>query len=303
LPVEYSTAPKTQFSPRETSPEGSFTDPVATGRGTLTIITAQGTRSFAYYPLTAGKAKIIAIDGQSTESGDFGTQSTAPFSTASLNGGYVFSITGTKTSVPFGMVGVLTFSGTGSISNIQFDGLTQSVFDFNPGAYSVVDPSTGRSTATWTANSGFALRYVLYPRIDGTLVLLETDGTYAASGIAKPQNIGNTPNFLTLGGAFALQLAGANSSASTPTALTGQAAVLASSGTYSLTGTVDELGKAQASSAVLYFASFATATQRYVFGISGTPDSLYLYRIDDNGGFAITSGGSTVPTGQLQRQY
>jgi hypothetical protein len=283
---------------------GSFTQP-GSGRGTLTLSTSNSTQSFAYYPIDSTHAKIVAIDGTLDAVGELFSRPQGPFSSVNFKGHFAFSVNGTKNNNPFGVAGVFSLDGSTSVTDQQFDGLTQSVFDFNPGAYTVTDATTGRTTATWTVNGGSRLQYVLYPRSDGGFVMLESDGLYFGSGLALPQAASNA-NFLATQNGFALRLAGSElATPSTAERYTGQVRYLSSS---ALFATVDATNVTQGSTFTLNLLNLNTTRQRYVLGTSSDSAALagrviILYRINDDQAFAIESNDTRVLTGALQRQY
>ena len=283
---------------------GSYTQPSSSGRGTLTFTTTSGSTTLAYYAIDNTRVKLISIDGSTTADGELFLQPQGPFSNASFNGPYAFSVSGLKNGSFFGVIGVFSPDGSGTVKNQQFDGIAQTTFDFNPGGYAVIDPQTGRTTATWTANGGTKLAYILYPRNDGGFVILENDGVYGGTGIAIPQATPTELNVLSLGGAFVLSLQG--SELSTPAAgesITGHFAV--STSTF-LSGSVDNVKFGQGVNFGLNLTSLNFAPQRYAFGISTTAltgGPLIAYRINDDQAFCIDSDGSRILVGAMQRQY
>jgi hypothetical protein len=283
---------------------GSFTQPSIGGRGTLTFATAAGTQTFAYYPVDDKRAKLLAIDGTSGVSGDLSLQPQGPFSSSSLKGRYAYSASGSKTGVPYGVVGVFSLDGSGNVTGLHFDGITQTVFDSSSGAYTVTDSNSGRTTATWTGNSGSKLQYILYPRSDGGMVLLQSDSVYAGSGQALPQADPSLNNFLALRGAFAMSLGGSDvSDAFTTHRATGH---LSASTNSSLFGTVDGDRTGDGAELALNLLSQNLSTQRYTLGSSLTTltqGTIILYRINDDQAFMIVSDESTVLTGDIRRQY
>jgi hypothetical protein len=292
--------------PTENVTAGSFTQPSSAGRGALTISTSSGTQTFAYYPIDSTRAKLVGADGTLDVVGELFTQPQGPFSKDSLKGRYAFSVAGNKSGTPFGVAGVFTLDGAGNLSDQQFDGLPQTIFDFNPGAFAVTDSTTGRSTASWTFNGGSKVQYVLYPRSDGGFVMLESDGIYLGSGVSRPQTDATIANFLTVQGSFAFGLGGSTVAApSTGERFTGQAGPSTSS---ALTGRVDGTGISQGAVFTLNLLSLNTARQRYLLGISSESEafasgSLVLYRINDNQAFGVQSNTTGIRTGLFQRQY
>jgi hypothetical protein len=284
---------------------GSFTQPSSDGRGTLTVSTANRTQTFAYYPIDSAHTRIVAADGTLDATGDLFRQAQGPFSSLNLKGRFAFAVSGTKLGNPFGVAGVFSLDGAISLTDQQFDGLTQTVFDFNPGSYAVTDPVTGRTTATWTAESGTRLQYVMYPRSDGGLVMLESDGLYQGLGVALPQ-ASSLGSMITPQSSFALRLGGSDlATASTAERYTGPVRYSISS---AFAATVDGTNLSPGSAFTLNLTNLNTTHQRYVFGTASDSAALtgrviIMYRINDDQAFVIESNANRVLTGALQRQY
>jgi hypothetical protein len=198
-------------------------------------------------------------------------------------------------------------NGFGSVTNQVFDGVTQSAFDFGPGAYAVTDAVTGRTTATWTANGGTKLQYVLYPRSDGGLVIMETDSVYLSSGVALPQTLSAT-NLPPLG-TFALRMGGHElTTATTGERITGQITRLNGS---TFSGTVDAFNNGTNSAGLaiqLITFNVNASSGRTVLSVPTTSGALtsgtvILYPVNDDQCFMFESDGSRLLTGTLQRQY
>ncbi|MCU1310154.1 MAG: Ig domain protein group 2 domain protein [Candidatus Angelobacter sp.] len=283
---------------------GSFTQPTSNGRGTLTISTSNSTQHFVYYAIDSTHARVIAIDGILDSCGELFSQPQGPFSSIGLKGHFAFSMSGANGQVPLGVAGVFTLDGPTSVTDQQFDGLTQTVFDFNPGNYSVADPTTGRTVMTWTANSGSRLQYVLYPRSDGGFVMLENDGVYNSLGVALQQE-SFLGNLLATPASFALHLGGSElTTPSTAERYTGQVRTSTNS---ALTATIDGSNISQGSALALNLANLNPNHQRYVFGTSSDAvlanRVLILYRVNGNQGFIVESNGARVLVGNTERQY
>jgi hypothetical protein len=282
---------------------GQAVQPADGFRGTVSIQTASGTQTFAYYPVDGQHAKVIAIDGTLTSTGELYKQPQGPFTSSSLKGGYVFSASGAKSSTPYGVVGKFALDGTGTVTSLVFDGIPQTVFDSNSGAYTVTDTQNGRTTATWIGN-GSSLQYVLYPRSDGGMVMLQCDGVYAGIGEALPRAESWKYNLSSKYDAYALYLGGSEvSTAFTPERITGQ---MAFSTTAALSGAVDGTSKGLGTILTLNLQSQDLSSQRYQLGITSeglTGGPIILYRIDDDRAFMIESDNTRVITGTLLRQY
>lgn len=282
---------------------GQAVQPADGFRGTISVQTASGTQTFAYYPVDAQHARLISIDGALTAMGEVYRQPQGPFTSSSLKGAYVFSASGAKSTSPYGVVGKFSLDGTGTVTNLLFDGIAQTVFDANSGAYSVTNDQTGRTTATWIGN-GSRLQYVLYPRSDGGMVMLQCDGAYAGVGEALPRAESWKYNLSSKYDAYVLYLGGSEvATPSAPERITGQ---MAFSTTTALSGAVDGTSKGAGTILTLNLQNQDMSSQRYQLGITseglaGGP--IILYRIDDDRAFLIESDSTRVITGTLLRQY
>ena len=283
---------------------GSWTATSSSGRGTLTVTTAAGSQAFAYYPIDATRARLIPVDGSSIALGNLYQQAPVAFSNSSFKNRYAFSVTGTKSGNLIGAAGVFSLDGYSSVTGQQFDGLSQTVFDFAPGTYSVTDAQSGRALLAWTSDAGAQTQYVAYPRSDGGFVLLETDGRYTGLGVALPQANLTVNNFFNLGGAFALNLGG--SLLTTPAVGERIIGHLSAGTSPVLTGTIDGTTVGQATSFSLNLLATNLTPQRYALGIPSavlTNESVVLYRVNDDLSFAVLSDSTRIMVGVLKRQY
>jgi hypothetical protein len=145
----------------------------------------------------------------------------------------------------------------------------------------------------------------MYPRSDGGLVMLESDGIFQASGVALPQ-APSAGSFLIPQSSFALRLGGSDFAApSTAERYSGEIRYVSSS---ALTATVDGANISQGTVFALNLTNLNTTHQRYVFGTSSDSAALagrviIVYRINDDQAFAIETNSTRVLTGVLQRQY
>jgi hypothetical protein len=159
----------------------------ASGRGTATLNTARGTLTFAFYVVDANHIKLVETDNLLVLGGEAFRQ-TGPFSNASVNGPFAFTVAGADIVVsgPFAAGGVITSNGAGVV--------TGGVEDFNDagtvttnigltGSYSIA-PS-GRGTLTITSTAGTS-NFVIYPSSGGVLAL-QTDFRFVTTGAALAQ--------------------------------------------------------------------------------------------------------------------
>jgi hypothetical protein len=287
---------------------GLYTPP-SSGRGTLTITpSGSAAQTFAYYPIDATHAKLIAADG-SNVTGDLFTQGSGPFSNATLKGRYAFSASGSQNGNgnPFGLAGVFSLDGNVNVTDQQFDGIQQTAFDFNSGAYHVTHSDSGRTTLSWTYNGGTTLHYVLYPRGDGGFIIMESDGVFQGTGMALPQANAAVVNLLTIQGGWAFGLGGATfATPSSAQRFVGQGVI---SSNNSLVGNVAGDSISQTSPFTLSQINVNASTQRYQLAVSSdaatfTGGTMILYRINDTEAFMVESNaGTRTRTGFLQRQY
>jgi hypothetical protein len=187
------------------------------------------------------------------------------FSNSSLNGTYVFSVSGTDEAngAPYAMVGTLTANGSGGITGGAIDINDASAFtapapdqSISNGSYQVgVD---GRGHATFTPQiSGFqalTLDFVLSTNSHG--LITEFDTFASGSGTLDLQSSGVTPT-----GSYAFSLSGATSTGSS-WATVGNFAI--SGGTFSGSDDFNEAG-------IAYPAS--TLSGSLVLGPSATPST------------------------------
>jgi hypothetical protein len=153
-------------SPTFATFDGIYNVDDTTGRGTATFSIPGfdgGTFDFAFYIVSANEFLMISTDPLSFDNPIFSgpaelQQSEAPFTSASLDGGAIFSLSGTNGIAPQDTVGRLQFDGNSSASMIfdQNKGGTVTVAGTLNGAYDVelngrgtinlADPSTGATT-------------------------------------------------------------------------------------------------------------------------------------------------------------
>ncbi|HKF22635.1 MAG TPA: hypothetical protein VKE93_13785 [Candidatus Angelobacter sp.] len=134
-----------------------------------------------------------------------------PFSNASLNGSYAFTLSGTNTGGFFAVAGSFQANGAGTITSgtedINSPG-TVGVLTNQPltGSYAV--RADGRGTATITSGSTtFNLAFVLINTSSGLVIRFQNTAT--ASGTLDLQNAAAF-NLTTLAGSFAFTVSGVN---------------------------------------------------------------------------------------------
>jgi hypothetical protein len=284
---------------------GSYTTPSASGRGTLSFSTAFGSQSFVYYAVDSTHLKMVETDAADLAFGDLYAQPAGPFTASSFNERVAFTAGGFTASGTYAIGGLFVLNGNSGITNRVLDGSSESVFDTD-GIYLVTDGASGRTTASWSAANGSTSQYVLYPRTGGGFVMLEIDGSSAASGLSLQQTLAS-PNTVSLAGDLALSLAGTELANSSPVAFTGSANI-SQSGTW--TGSLDSADiNGTTLNAESQVGSFAVATNgRGVVTLLPTSPSLngstiIIYVLDANNALLLESDSNRVLTGSAVRQY
>ena len=184
--------------------------PVASnGRGTATINTVRGTSTFAFYVVDSTHLKLVETDTTSSLSlGGEAFRQTGPFSNASANGPFAFTLAGADllSAGPFAAGGVLTADGAGTITSGTEDFNDVGLVTTNVGLtgnYSIA--ANGRGTLSIVTGSG-TFNFIIYPSSAGILVL-ETDIDFLTAGTALQQ----TPPFSasSLSGTYGMNFTGA----------------------------------------------------------------------------------------------
>jgi hypothetical protein len=166
----------------------------------------------------------IGTAGGQRGAGQFALQTTSTFTTASLNGGYVFGMDGetcrsgvascptTSTAYgPLSVAGVATFSGAGAISTGEEDvavGATQYSAVSLSGSYGTPNATTGRVVATLNPSSGidsneqaiWPTDFVYYIVNSGELYVMSIDSgatyaSFAGTAVQQSQSSFSSSNF------------------------------------------------------------------------------------------------------------
>lgn len=202
------------------------------GRGTATLSTAPGSRSFALYVVDSNRLKLVETDTVPALAGDAFRQS-GTTSNASVTGPFAFTVAGNDVSVgPFAAGGVLSSDGAGTITSGTEDRNDAGAATVNiavSGSYSIA--ANGRGTGSITNATAGTFNFVLYPTTNG-LQLLETDTGLVVSGAAFPQSSGLSS--ATVQGNYGLNYTGVSTSGELDAV-----ASLAANGTGHATGIID----------------------------------------------------------------
>jgi len=207
------------------------------GRGTALIKTSNGSATWQFTMLNSSHALLIRFDlGAVTASGAIDKQDPTAFSSAKLQGDYVFGLSGIGTSgTTLATAGLWAMDGAGNVSNGVIDvsdekaGVLQS--SALSGTYNVA--SNGRGTATIT--SGYGTQNFVSYVVNGTdLKFVEADGVPAVSGEVLKAAAPYTA--ASLNGGLAFTLGGVDRNTLFPTGVGG---VMTADGNGNLSGTLD----------------------------------------------------------------
>jgi hypothetical protein len=163
-------------------------------------------------------------------------QASAPFSAASLHGGYAAIFGGSDANgFPIGAGAVFTADGAGSLSGTldENDGGFLSSCNFPATAYTF--GTGGRFSTTLGSGCQTSFQAAIYPAANRTAQVVNIDGNSVVSGSANAQ-IGGPFGVNSASGTFALNFTGTNLSSGLEEDLTG---TLTADGAGNLTGTLD----------------------------------------------------------------
>ena len=209
----------------------------SSGRGVATINGIYSSPvQFAFYVVNATDLKFVETDRQPALSGELLRQASAPFSAASLHGGYATILGGSDANgFPIGAGAVVGADGAGSISGTmdENDGGVLSTCNFPATAYTF--GAGGRFSTTLGSGCQISFQVAMYPAANGTVLVVNIDGNSVVSGSANGQT-GGLFGVNSVNGTFALNFAGTNLSSGLEEDLTGS---LTADGAGNLTGALD----------------------------------------------------------------
>ena len=268
---------------------------------------------FALYAINSTQYKIVETDTGSAVVGELNQQATGPFSNASFQGNYAFTVDGTSANGAFALGGLFTADGGGSLTNGVFDendaGVVTTALTSTSGSYAVAP--NGRTTATLALNdnTGRTLNIVLYPESNGSTAILDIDtNVIVASGAALPQTGPFTQS--NLDGAFALNWKG-TLFATTPPSLEDISGVLIGSGSTLggslLISTLNSAGvggnQSASVSGPFTVAANGRGTASLVQSVILTPFTQALYLVDNNTILTLDTDPNRSVVGVLKRQF
>jgi hypothetical protein len=189
----------------------TFTGTYAIGsdrRGTAFINTSNGTATWDFTVVNSSHALLIRFDTFATASGSIDQQDSTAFSTAAIQGRYVFGLAGIGLNLSnIASAGAFTMDGLGGISTGVLDVNDGGALVANSavtGTYSVA--STGRGLASIT--SGFGTQnFVIYVVNAGDIKIVESDSLPVTSGEVLQQAAGPF-SAAALNGNFAFTIGG-----------------------------------------------------------------------------------------------
>lgn len=175
------------------------------GRASLTLNVGGGPKAMTLYVVSAGEWFVVS-GTSSAESfivgGEVMQQSGGPFNASSLSGNTVIkNVSADGLPAPFGMLGLVTWSGTGTASgSVDFDDNGTVSSQSVTGSYSVTNPANGRITFT-PSGAQTQAGYMVAPN-EAVLVDIAAN-TISGSFTVEPQSAGPFSNS-SLDGSFYL---------------------------------------------------------------------------------------------------
>jgi hypothetical protein len=285
------------------SVSGSATASSSTnGRGTLSLSSSLGAKTFAYYLTSATSANLIEIDGSQDLLGKLLWRTSATVDPAQFAGNFAFVFSGANSAGTVGLGGTFTTDVTGKISNGTLDIATDTAFSLGllfSGSVTVADQGTGRSLVTLSSGTS-TFQFVVYPPSPDGAVFLEVDSQNVTSGLARTTTATGS-GIPSISGQFAL-LTGETSNAVHRTTTGSIALASRPTGTLDVNdnGTVT-LGTALQNSSFSVTSLFGRG--QFLLQ-AGTYNATYTtYIVDNNNVLMLQSDGKGVLTGLLQKQF
>jgi hypothetical protein len=285
---------------------GTFTGPTQAGRGSLTLTTSSGTKTFVYYLVDGTRLKLLENDTNGISTGEAVKQTGSSFANATFNLTLVTALFGSDSHGPVSLGGVVTLNGLGAVKatiDTNNNGNVATGQSVN-GSYTVTDSTTGRTTVTWTASDG-THQFVFYPAQNNDLNLIEMD-TASAAGPALSQRLSGFSN-ASISGKFATRSSGTDFAGNAgAAAFSGQ---LIPNGGSAIAGVLDinnngTLAAATATSGSYSFDPTGRATATLSTGSSSFATALLgMYAADTNRAVYIELDSNRVITGVMQKQY
>ncbi|MGD0306222.1 MAG: hypothetical protein ABSC71_15460 [Candidatus Acidiferrales bacterium] len=174
--------------------QGSYSFDVTqpnTGRGTMTLTsTSIGTLHFAFYTVDNTHFRAVETDTTDYLAGDIFSGLAAPYGPGNLvSGNYAFTVGGTSSAGGYALGGVITSSGTGTISAGESDlnNAGTTTLATKLGSCNYTSNTTNSRIDLTIGASGCATEFAAYPTSAGSVLLLELDSAAVAGGVAYQQ--------------------------------------------------------------------------------------------------------------------
>ena len=183
----------------------------ASGIGTATFTSSQGSVNMSFTLNTQGQAVVMSTDSGTVANGNFYPQQSTALTLTSLNAPFVFSFSGQNSSgKPLSAIGTFGTNGTGTLTYAEEDlNLAGSTAKQSfSGSYTI--GSGARGTASFTDSTG-TRSYSFYIVSPGQMLFVETDAQGNLSGTVFEQQ--SITSSTTLAGNYAYFVAGANGAA------------------------------------------------------------------------------------------
>ena len=156
------------------------------GTGTMTFRDASNSLSFHAYVVSANHVIVLSTDATYGYAGNIERQAGGPMSSATVNGGFVFTLGGTQNNTAhtiFASAGIIKADGTGAFTSGDFDVVAWStppaISQSLTGIYSV--ETNGRGTAIINSTLG-VMSFVFYVESPSLLLMIENDSSATANG-------------------------------------------------------------------------------------------------------------------------
>ena len=284
------------------------------GRGTATISSNYATQNFVFYVVNATDFKFMETDSAPAVSGE-ALRAAAPFTAASFNGTYAFTLGGSDSNfppTPLAFGGLMTADGNDNIASGVLDanyGGSSSIGNTLTGTYIV---SNGRGSATLNSSvSSSPIPIAFYKAANGSIELVSLGGNiggaaFAVGGMAKAQS-GGPFGLQSMKGNYAVNFSGTNLGSTFTSAgeedISGQ---LISDGAGNLSGLLDINNSGSIFQGVPLSASTYTmaATGRGTASMNtGTGTfAMQTYQIDPNTVLFLDVDNNRIMTGIAEKQ-
>jgi hypothetical protein len=160
----------------------------ASGRGTMTLTTSLGTLHFAFYPVSNRRFKLVETERSPALAGEASSGSNGSVSVPGC-GPCVFRLSGIVAGRPFAAAGIFGVDDAGGIpsggSQDINTGTGAASVGISGGSYAFAGNFHGTLSLV-NGSTGVASNYVIYPSLDGVL-LLSTDPGSIVTGVATIQ--------------------------------------------------------------------------------------------------------------------